>query len=104
MLPRPWRPVMAEGPRIAASALAVALTIGRQIPVRAGHAPATAKTLLITLGGFPVDLATVGVLVIGVGLSTLLCDWGRRAVNWEFSLLVARKPDAGQTLSSNTNS
>ncbi len=47
--------------RIAASALAVALTIGGQIPARAGHAPATATTLLITLGGFPADLVTVAV-------------------------------------------
>jgi hypothetical protein len=73
--------------RIAASALAVALTIGGQIPARAGHAPATATTLLITLGGLPADLATVGVLVVGIGLSTLLCDWGRRAVGWEFGAL-----------------
>ena len=49
--------------RIAASALAVALTIGGQIPARAGHAPATATTLLITLGGLPADLATVGVMI-----------------------------------------
>ena len=75
--------------RIAASALAVALTIGGQIPARAGHAPATATTLLITLGGFPADLATVGVLVVGIGLATLLCDWGRRAVSYEFQFLRA---------------
>ncbi len=75
--------------RIAASALAVALTIGGQIPARAGHAPATATTLLITLGGFPADLATVGVLVIGIGLSTLLCDWGRQAVSREFQFFRA---------------
>jgi len=35
---------------------------------------------LITLGGFPADLATIGVIVVGVGISTLLCDWGRRLV------------------------
>ena len=75
--------------RIAASALAVALTIGGQIPARAGHAPATATTLLITLGGFPADLATMGTLVIGIGLATLLCDWGRRAISHEFQLLRA---------------
>ena len=77
-------PAMAAGHvsvlRIAASALAVALTIGGQIPLRAGHAPATATTLLITLGGFPADLATIGVLVIGIGLATFLCDWGQRIV------------------------
>lgn len=73
--------------RIVASALAVALTIGGQIPARAGHAPATATTLLITLGGLPADFATVGVLVIGIGLSTVLCDWGRRALRWEFRFL-----------------
>lgn len=70
--------------RITASALAVALTIGGQIPLREAHAPATATTLLITLGGFPADFATVGVLVIGIGLATFLCDWGRRAVLREF--------------------
>lgn len=79
--------------RVAASALAVALTIGGQIPVRAGHAPATATTLLITLGGLPADFATVGVLVIGIGVSTLLCDWGRRAVLREFSVLRSRRDE-----------
>ncbi len=74
-------------PRIAASALAVALTIGGQIPARAGHAPAAATTLLITLGGFPADFATVIVLVIGIGVATFLCDWGRRIVVHEFRLL-----------------
>jgi len=73
--------------RIAASALAVALTIAGQIPARAGHAPATATTLLITLGGFPADLATIGIMVIGIGMATLLCDWGRRAVSYEFQFL-----------------
>ena len=77
--------------RIAASALAVALTIGGQIPARAGHAPATATTLLITLGGFPADLATLGTLVIGIGLVTLLCDWGRQAVS-SSSCTRAAKP------------
>jgi hypothetical protein len=77
--------------RIAASALAVALTIGGQIPARAGHAPATATTLLITLGGFPADLATIGILVIGIGMATLLCDWGRRAVSHEFQFLRSGK-------------
>lgn len=72
--------------RIAASALAVALTIGGQIPARAGHAPAAATTLLITLGGFPADFATVIVLVIGIGMATFLCDWGRRVVVYEFRL------------------
>ena len=72
---------------IFASALAIALTIGGQIPVKAGHAPATIRTLLITLGGLPADLATVAVLVIGIGLSTWLCDWGRRVVTREFRFL-----------------
>ncbi|MBV9826009.1 MAG: HPP family protein [Alphaproteobacteria bacterium] len=69
--------------RIAASALAVALTIGGQIPLRAGHAPAAATTLLITLGGLKPDLATIGVLIIGIILATFLCDWGRRLVDRE---------------------
>ena len=75
--------------RIVASALAVALTIGGQIPLKAGHAPAAATTLLITLGGLPADLATIGVLVIGIGVATLLCDWGRRVVSHDFGVLRA---------------
>jgi hypothetical protein len=65
----------------------LALTIGSQIPVRANHAPATAATLLITLDGLPANNATVGVLVIGIGIATLLCDWGRRAGGYEFHIL-----------------
>ena len=72
--------------RIAASALAVALTMGGQIPARALHAPSAATTLLITLGGFPADFATVAVFVIGIGLATFLCDWGRRFVVREVRL------------------
>jgi CBS-domain-containing membrane protein len=67
--------------RIAASALAVALTIGGQIPLRAAHAPATATTLLITLGGFPADISTIMIMVIGISMATLLCDWGRRLMS-----------------------
>ena len=63
--------------RIAASALAVALTVSGQIPMRATHAPAAATTLLITLGGFRSDFATIIVLVVGIGVTTLLCDCGR---------------------------
>ena len=75
--------------RVAASALAVALTISAQIPLRAGHAPAAATTLLITLGGLPADLGTVGVLVVGIGVATLLCDWGRRVVSSDLEALRA---------------
>lgn len=74
--------------RMAASALAVALTITGQIPVRARHAPAAATTLLITLGGFPADLTTISVLVVGIGLATLLCDWGRRLVGYDLDVLM----------------
>ncbi len=70
--------------RIAASTLAVALTIGIQISARAAHAPAAATTLLITLGGFQADSATVVVLVIGIGVATFLCDQGRRIVEYGF--------------------
>lgn len=66
--------------RAAASALAVALTIGGQIPLRADHAPAAATTLLITLGGLGADLETVGVLVVGIAVTTLLCDGGHRVL------------------------
>lgn len=82
--------------RIAASALAVALTIGGQIPLQASHAPATATTLLITLGGLAADLATVGVLIIGIGIATFLSDWGRRGVMLGFRFLRSRKSDADQ--------
>lgn len=47
-------------PRVAASALAVALTIGMQIPVRAGHAPAAATTLSHHAGGPEVRLRDGG--------------------------------------------
>ena len=57
-----------------------ALTIGGQILLRAGHAPAAATTLLITLGGFEADLTTVGVLIIGIAVTTFLCDGGRRVL------------------------
>ncbi|NEU14963.1 HPP family protein, partial [Methylobacterium sp. BTF04] len=70
--------------RMAASALAVALTIGLQISTRSSHAPAAATTLLITLGGFPANIATVVTLVVGIGVTTWLCDWGRRLVVGEF--------------------
>ncbi|NEU15101.1 HPP family protein, partial [Methylobacterium sp. BTF04] len=70
--------------RMAASALAVALTIGLQIPTRSSHAPAAATTLLITLGGFPANVATVVTLVVGIGVTTWLCDCGRRLVVGEF--------------------
>lgn len=66
--------------RASASAVAVALTIGGQILLRAGHAPAAATTLLITLGGFEADLTTVGVLIIGIAVTTFLCDGGRRVL------------------------
>lgn len=82
--------------RIAASALAVALTIGGQIPARAGHAPAAATTLLITLGGFKANFATVIVLLIGIGVASFLCDWGRRAVAQEFRLLRRNRHKPGQ--------
>lgn len=75
--------------RMAASALAVALTITGQIPLKAGHAPAAATTLLITLGGFPADLDTIGVLVVGIGIATLLCDWGRRLVGQDLGVFMA---------------
>jgi len=74
--------------RIAASALAVGLTIGLQIPTRSGHAPAAATTLLITLGGMRADLGTVGILVVGITASTFLCDWGRRLMAYEAPLLA----------------
>ncbi len=93
---RPWNMFVRQGIGAAAAFLSFAVfgalhapsaMIGGQIPARAGHAPATATTLLITLGGLSADLTTVGVLVIGIGMATLLCDWGRRAISYEFGIL-----------------
>jgi len=42
---------------------------------------------VITLGGFRANFATVVVLVVGIGLATFLCDWGRRIVTYEFRRL-----------------
>ncbi len=57
--------------RIAASTLAVALTIIFSLLLRASHPPACATTLLFALGGFAptarvVSLVLAGVLLIGV--------------------------------------
>ncbi|MBV8854033.1 MAG: HPP family protein [Sinobacteraceae bacterium] len=70
--------------RLAASALAVGLTIAAQLPLGAVHAPAAATTLLITLGGLKADAATICLLVCGIGLASFLCDWGRRFTAPEF--------------------
>lgn len=75
-----WRRIVPTTWDVFPNAISTAL----QIPVRAGHAPAAATTLLITLGGLKADLGTVGVLVVGIGVATFLCDCGRRLVTYEF--------------------
>ena len=70
--------------RLAASAMAVGLTTGVQIPLRAVHAPAAATTLLITLGGLTATWSTVALLAIGVAISSLLCSVGRWMMGGRF--------------------
>lgn len=60
------------GSRVAAAALAVALTVAGQLLIRAPHAPAAATTMLIALGGMQPDGRTLVALVVGVGLIAAL--------------------------------
>ncbi len=54
--------------RVAATALAVGLTVALQLKLEAKHPPAAATTMLVTLGGLKPEWRTVWALVIGVGL------------------------------------
>lgn len=56
--------------RMAASVLAVSLTILGQGVCKANHAPAAATTLLLSLGGFHADVETVGIICAGVVICT----------------------------------
>jgi hypothetical protein len=69
--PLPSESVIA-GSRVAASALAVGLTVAGQLLIRAPHAPAAATTMLITLGGMPPSRRTLVAIVVGVGLIAAL--------------------------------
>ncbi|EYD77710.1 hypothetical protein Rumeso_00668 [Rubellimicrobium mesophilum DSM 19309] len=54
------------GGRVAATALAVGLTVALQLALKAEHPPAAATTMLISLGGLKPDWSTVLVIAAGV--------------------------------------
>jgi CBS-domain-containing membrane protein len=55
--------------RVAATALAVSLTVGLQSILDAQHPPAAATTMLVTLGGLKSNWSTVPIVTIGVLLA-----------------------------------
>lgn len=63
--------------QVAASALAVGLTILGQIILSAEHPPAAATTMLLTFGGFKPSWGTVGAVAIGVALVTAFGEAAR---------------------------
>ncbi len=65
--------------RVFASALAIALTIGIGVLLRASHPPASATTLLVALGGFKPDAQTMLIVVIGILMISVLGEGLRRA-------------------------
>lgn len=56
--------------RVAATALAVSVTVGLQSALNAQHPPAAATTMLVTLGGLKPNLSTVSLVAIGVLLAS----------------------------------
>jgi hypothetical protein len=52
--------------RVAATALAVSVTVGLQSVLNAQHPPAAATTMLVTLGGLKPNWSTVYIVAIGV--------------------------------------
>lgn len=74
--------------RIAATSLAISLTLGLQLLLDARHPPAAATTMLITLGGFKPQWNTLIILALGVGLVASLGEIARR---WRLSQLNARR-------------
>ncbi len=76
--------------RVAASALAIALTIAIGLLLRASHPPASATTLLVALGAFKAEPRTVAVVVIGIVLVAFLGEGLRRV-----RLNQYRKGEAG---------
>jgi hypothetical protein len=66
-----------SAPRVAATALAIALTIFGQALAKADHPPAAATTMLISLGGFSATWHSVGILAIGVGITATLGHFAR---------------------------
>lgn len=55
--------------RVAATALAVSVTVGLQLALGAEHPPAAATTMLVTLGGLKPNWSTVSIVTIGVLLA-----------------------------------
>lgn len=55
--------------RVAATALAVSVTVGLQSVLNAQHPPAAATTMLVTLGGLKPNWSTVYIVSIGVLLA-----------------------------------
>jgi CBS-domain-containing membrane protein len=55
--------------RVAATALAVSVTVGLQLALSAEHPPAAATTMLVTLGGLKPNWSTVSIVTIGVLLA-----------------------------------
>ncbi len=76
--------------RVAASALAIVLTIGIGLLLHASHPPASATTLLVALGAFKPEPRTVLVVVIGIVLVSVLGEGLRRV-----RLNQYRKGEAG---------
>jgi CBS-domain-containing membrane protein len=74
--------------RVAATALAVAATVGAQSAVSAQHPPAAATTMLITLGGLRPGWG--GVLSIAAGVS-LVATFGAIVQFWRPQTLGADK-------------
>ncbi|NHO34450.1 HPP family protein [Acetobacter fallax] len=60
--------------RMAASVLAISLTVLGQGLCKANHPPAAATTLLLSLGGFHSDIKTISVICIGVIISTTVSE------------------------------
>jgi hypothetical protein len=66
--------------RLAASVVAVAVTLLVAVPIRVGlHPPAAATTLLVTFGAFPPTWAGLGTIAIGVMIVAVLGEALRRA-------------------------
>jgi hypothetical protein len=67
------------GARVAAAAIALALTLAAQIGLKAAHAPAAATTLLFALGTLPVNSRAAALLMSAVALVAVVGEGLRRA-------------------------
>jgi hypothetical protein len=68
--------------RVVATALAIGGTILFQKLLDAGHPPAAATTMLITLGGMKPELRSVLAIAVGVALTTALGLAARAVSSW----------------------